>query len=63
MNRIFLRVGVYSLICLGVSLLLSQGGSSQDIQDDISSRLIGSWVGEGKVWPAFASRNEVGTHP
>ena len=50
MNRIFLRVGVYSLICLGISLLLSNGGSSKVIQDDVSSKLIGSWAGEGKAF-------------
>ena len=50
MNRSFLRAGVYSLICLGMSLMLGQADSSRVIQDDISSKLIGSWAGEGKAF-------------
>ena len=50
MNKIFFRAGTFSLICLGMLLLLGHGGSSKVIQDHISSKLIGSWAGEGKAF-------------
>lgn len=50
MSRIFFCARAYSLICFGMWLLLSQVGSSRVIQDDISSKLIGSWAGEGKAF-------------
>ena len=50
MTRILFRAGAYSLVCFWMWLLLSQVGSSKVIQDDISSKLAGSWAGEGKAF-------------
>ena len=58
MNRIFFRAGAYSLVCFGMWLLLSQVGSSKVIEDDISSKLTGSWAGEGKAF-GMPSRPEM----
>lgn len=50
MSRIFLRVVNRFLVCCAVMLLLSQVAASRIVPDDISSKFIGSWAGEGKAF-------------
>jgi len=50
MNRIVNRFGGFPLVCVGMLLLFSRSGASNTPQDDISSKLAGSWAGEGKAF-------------
>lgn len=58
MNTIMKNLGGFPLVGLGILLLISQARVGATPQDEISSKLVGSWTGEGKAF-GMPSRPEM----